>query len=413
MKHKILIIADDLTGTCDTSIKFLRPNTRISTIVNAKTFDHAILDAEDVVAVNTETRAATPQEAYRCLHSLTRKACALDAILFKKIDSVARGNIPFEIDAVMDAAGLELAVVAPAYPDNGRQCLDGMLRVRDNGDWTDTQKSWPEVLAQSKRKVALASIRQVRGSSGALCDHILALHAKGAGIVVVDAQTNEDLQSIAEAIRLVSRSCRLLPVGCAGLAACMSKELFFGSTNGFIFVVVGTHHPATRRQLKYLQRRTDLSFYTMEASQLVNGGRQQEMRRVLAAIKQDIAAQRIKTGIVLTINTIQQEGEEDADGAASQAIVQALSQTTRSVFESSFSLFDKFLISGGDTANGVLDAFGVRCIHMLGEPLSGIAYGWADLQDDMPRKVWIATKSGGFGEEDTLDTLINYMTQMD
>ena len=78
--------------------------------------------------------------------------------------------------------------------------------------------------------------------------------------------------------------------------------------------------------------------------------------------------------------------------------------------EKNITFFNKLLISGGDTANGVLDAFGIRCIHMHDEPLSGIAYGWADLHENRSNKVWIATKSGGFGEENTLDTLINYMS---
>ncbi len=411
MKQKIVIMADDLTGTCDTSIKFLRSNARISAIVNVKDFEKSSLDVEDVVAVNTETRGATPQAAYDCLYALTQKASAAETTLFKKIDSVMRGNIAQEIDAVMDAADLQLAIVSPAYPDNGRQCVNGLLRLRDNGDWTQTDKSWLDVLGEGKRKVSLVDIAQVRQGSETICAAIAKHYALGIGVVVVDAERNEDLQSIAVAIRLLKRSMRILPVGCAGLAAFLSEELT-REDDGFIFVVMGTNHPTTRRQIDYLAHRDDLTFYTINAEEILGGGGQRAMQRVIDQVTRDMEEQRIKMGIVLTVNALETESDVD-DPPVSQAILHTLSQTAKAIFDRYFSLFDKFLISGGDTANGVLDAFGIRCIHMLSEPLSGIAYGWANLQTAIPRKVWIATKSGGFGETDTLDELIDYMSRTD
>lgn len=410
MKQKILIIADDLTGTCDTSIKFLRRNARISTIVNVKDFEESSLEVEDVVAVNTETRDVSPEAAYECLYALTRKVAGTDAALFKKIDSVMRGNIVQEIDAVMDAANLQLAVVSPSYPDNGRQCVNGLLKLRENGDWKQTEMNWLAALQGGKRKVALVSIDQVRKGVEAIRDAIAEQHEAGNGIVVADAESNEDLQSIAAAIRLLKRTLRVLPVGCAGIAACLSEQLMCDENAGYILVVVGTHHPATRRQIEHLAQRDDFPFYTIEAGELRNGGCERETQRIVDLVKRDVAARRVKTGIVLTVNAPETEGDGD-DSPASQAIVRMLGRTAKAVFDSDTSLFDKFLISGGDTANGVLDAFGIRCIHMLEEPLSGIAYGWADLRMATPRKVWIATKSGGFGETDTLDELIDYMTR--
>lgn len=409
MKQKILIIADDLTGTCDTNIKFLRPNTRVSSIVNPKDFTESILEIEDVVAVNTETRAASPQAAYDRVYNLTRKLDASDVTFIKKIDSVTRGNITAEIDALMDATHLDLAVVAPAYPDNGRQCIDGKLRLREDGAWLETPKSWVSLLQTSKRKTVLIPLAEVRKGCTALLSAVRSEHDRGAGIVVVDAECNQDLQVIARTIRLLKHSAQILPVGCAGLATFLSEELLNKDNNGYIFVVIGTQHPTTLRQVEYLKLQKNMTVYTLDVSRILAGDCEQEVQRIISSVEEDIAQCRIRTGIVLNIKGDADE-TKPLENCFSQAIVETLSKTCKAIFEKNITLFNKLLISGGDTANGVLDAFGIRCIHMHDEPLSGIAYGWADLHENRSNKVWIATKSGGFGEENTLDTLINYMS---
>jgi uncharacterized protein YgbK (DUF1537 family) len=46
-----------------------------------------------------------------------------------KTCSVFRGNIGAEFDAMLDALGLEFAVVALGFPKNGRQTIDGIHYV--------------------------------------------------------------------------------------------------------------------------------------------------------------------------------------------------------------------------------------------------------------------------------------------
>ena len=50
--------------------------------------------------------------------------------LYKKTCSVFRGNVGAELDAMLDAAGAESAVVVAAFPANGRTTRGGIHHVR-------------------------------------------------------------------------------------------------------------------------------------------------------------------------------------------------------------------------------------------------------------------------------------------
>src|SRR3954453_17337375 len=106
------VIADDLTGACDSAVQFA--NAGLRTIVS--------LDGEgdaDVVAYSTDSRD---------------KPCAMPPVvgrpvIFKKIDSTLRGNTRAEILAALDTYGFDTAIVNPAFPEMGRVVENGWLRV--------------------------------------------------------------------------------------------------------------------------------------------------------------------------------------------------------------------------------------------------------------------------------------------
>src|SRR5215212_758473 len=101
------VIADDLTGACDSAVQFA--NVGLRTIVS--------LDGEadaDVVAYSTESRSWSKLQL--AMPSIP-PACPL---IFKKIDSTLRGNPRAEILAALDAYGLDTAIVNPAFPEMGR-----------------------------------------------------------------------------------------------------------------------------------------------------------------------------------------------------------------------------------------------------------------------------------------------------
>ncbi len=123
--HKIVVIADDLTGANDTGVQFAKQG--LKTIVLMRVPGSLSELDEDVLVVDTQSRALSPAEAYQKVTetALLFKNRDQFQTLYKKIDSTLRGNLGTEIDAIMDVCGLELAIVAPAFPRNGRITVGG------------------------------------------------------------------------------------------------------------------------------------------------------------------------------------------------------------------------------------------------------------------------------------------------
>lgn len=107
------VIADDLTGACDSAVQFAGRGLRTVVALDGS------VDA-DVVAYSTDSRdRATP----------VMPVIPTGTLVFKKIDSTLRGNTRAEILAALDAYGFDTAVVNPAFPEMGRVVENGWLRV--------------------------------------------------------------------------------------------------------------------------------------------------------------------------------------------------------------------------------------------------------------------------------------------
>ena len=120
------VIADDLTGAAELGAVGLRHGLRAEVIVNGKPGGKA-----DLVCVDTDSRSQTSEEAAK------RAAAAAKMLqqagvkwIYKKVDSILRGQVIAEIEAVMQQLGLQRALLAPANPSLGRTIQDGKYFVR-------------------------------------------------------------------------------------------------------------------------------------------------------------------------------------------------------------------------------------------------------------------------------------------
>ena len=111
------IVADDLTGATDSGAQLARAGYRAAVAFH----DSQLPPTEDLdaVVVDTDSRQLSPESARA---RVTQAAAQLkDArILYKKIDSTLRGRVAVEIGAAFLEGGRPNAIVAPAFPDNGR-----------------------------------------------------------------------------------------------------------------------------------------------------------------------------------------------------------------------------------------------------------------------------------------------------
>ena len=287
----MLIIADDLTGACDAAGPFAARGAHCLVSLWNKP-----LPRGEVVSISTESRDASEADIVHRIKSVA--TVAAHDVIFKKIDSTLRGNVRLEIEAAKEAFGFTGEVVTPAFPDMGRMVRDGCLYVHDR-------------------------------------------HHPHAGLSLLDASCNEDLDAIVA--EHLSRT--VLWAGSAGLASALARRIYgpmkacsAPSLAKPLVFCIGTDHSVTKRQMEELNGQ-----YVF---QIVRG------RTSPGEIRQAL----------------------DCAGA--------------------------FCVSGGDTASMVLSALGADGIDVKGEVVTGVP--WGLLLGGEMNGLPVVTKSGGFGAPDTL-----------
>jgi hypothetical protein len=123
----IVVIADDLSGAAELAgIAFARGH---SAEVQRQRFDPA--SAAEVIAVDTDSRGLSAEEAAGRVRDAAKAVVAAQpAWIYKKVDSVLRGNVRKEIEALLAVTAQGRAMLAPANPSRGRTIEGGRLLIR-------------------------------------------------------------------------------------------------------------------------------------------------------------------------------------------------------------------------------------------------------------------------------------------
>ncbi|HEX3728517.1 MAG TPA: four-carbon acid sugar kinase family protein [Opitutaceae bacterium] len=123
----IAVVADDISGAAELAGAALRHGLRAEVQTS---FDPAT-DA-DVVCLDTDTRSLAASEAApRTAEAVRRLAEARPRWIYKKCDSVLRGNVRAELLAAMGAAGKSRAMLVSANPSRRRVVRAGQIFVGD------------------------------------------------------------------------------------------------------------------------------------------------------------------------------------------------------------------------------------------------------------------------------------------
>ncbi len=118
----IAVIADDLTGAAEIGGIALRYGFRV--VIDTKA-DKAT--DTDVLVIATDTRSLSPEQAVEVARQTTSDLLALHPdFIYKKVDSLLRGNVAVELLAQLSVSGKPRAVVVPANPDLKRTISNGI-----------------------------------------------------------------------------------------------------------------------------------------------------------------------------------------------------------------------------------------------------------------------------------------------
>lgn len=395
---ELAILADDLSGAAEcASVVRLRVS-RSVVLLRSQDCHGGLVSSNRVVTVDTNTRQATPHAAADIVREAARLV-ATAPLLLKKVDSLLRGNLASEVQAIAAELG-RVAVVAVSNPRWRRIVRDGVLRVdgtplSESGLWHAEGRTPPSSVAEALQPLECVLVDQDVVAAGP--ESIVRLLSKVTDprtVAICDAETEHDLATVVEAAR--SASAQPLLVGSAALVAAAAQTLpldrasYRKSSEGTepraqaavpslpaLLVALGTRATIARTQLA---RVAGSAAYI----ELVSP-------KELLADPHTVAARLARVpaeGLVVVALDPTAPADPDMSSRLTPAFADAVAAAA--------GRFPALFLSGGETARAVLDRIGVEALTVRAELEPGTVVSSA------PRNQVVVTRPGSYGDADSL-----------
>lgn len=412
MSIKLLMLADDFSGALDTGVKFSSMGISTQVLPNKELGFRGA--SSEVLVINTETRHLPAAEAASIIRSIVTDA--KDAgipYIFKKTDSVLRGNIGAELSAALECSSSDMLAFFPAFPEMQRTTKNGVQYYAGTPIHESCLGDDPfdPVLCS-----CVADIIHRQSDTSVISVPVGGTGEKPAdtkSIFVFDSETDEEME--AAVARLAAEKRLKLVAGCAGLASIIQPYLHLeqnaktntGCLKKPLLFVCGSVNPVTRSQIAYADRngfrivqlkqdqQLDPDFVTSEAFSSI-------AEQVHRSISQGVSTVLVSDPS-LTLDTLPAELLARV-GTLEQQRVQ-ISQTLAALLKC---LLDKgvdcsLMVSGGDVLLEAIRQIGCPSL----EPTDEIAPGTVLSSFTYCKKTYqLVSKSGGFGAETLLVDLL-------
>ena len=402
--HKGLVIADDLTGAMDTGHAFAANGYRTTIVGHEATVE----TNHDLLVIDTDSRTDPSDRARETVADVVDAYTA--SLVYKKIDSTLRGNVADETEAALDAVGPGIAVVAPAFPTNGRVTIGGYHLA----DWepVDTDANNPkcpreslpptanlvDLFSETVHSIEHLPVDVVAEGATAVCDRLRSIgRSHEYAIVVCDAVSTAHLDAVASASATLDPA---LYVGSAGLAehVMVPGEPTLGND---VLGVVGSTNERTVKQLAAIPAEQVVEIDCRAALHSPQDtGRKAAARAVETFTTTDFV-------IVSSVGSMAPEKlyaiGADSAGIDREAVQQRVETALLTAVGTCWREYspDALFATGGTIAKGVLDELGVRRVELTGRTIeAGIPVARFQLGDDAPTP--LVTKAGGFGGSDAI-----------
>jgi D-threonate/D-erythronate kinase len=370
------ILADDLTGAADAGLPFAARGYATNIwLAEGQGFNTAAIHVFDMAS-----RSNSPEQAAAKVRSLCDILKAANCpLIFKKLDSTLLGNIAAEIEAAMETLGFEVALIAPAFPAMGRTLVEGRLYLF--GKLSDPPRFLPAMLReQGASGVGQIDLDILKHGAEAIAESLSRLAAKGARLIVLDSDSQEDLRQIVQATELLDS--RTLLAGSGALAGEIAETLAIASRSesaaaeqsaesGGVLLVIGSVNMVTERQINHLLHLRPV--VTIEAGTIIDRMALSKDSHLLLRVKPGSSAE-YYTGVLSAL----------------------LGHRLRGL-----------VLSGGDTAEAVARCLNVSGIRLNGEIVPGVP--WGHIIGGTAAGLPIATKSGGFGADEALVEAVDFL----
>ena len=422
---RLVIIADDLTGSADTGVQFAKRGFHTILLPFGLKGESGLREAQ-VVALNTNSRGMQTKSAYETVKDATAAFVQKfhPQIIYKKIDSTMRGNVGGEIEAVLDASEGAIALVAPAFPDYKRTTMDGIHFV--NGQPLSqteaaldpvspvTESHIPTLLqVQTELKIGHINLKEVRRGASSLKHLICQRVRDGEKIIVFDAVTDDDLSRIAAAGMSITP--RSLMVGSAGLADQLSmmferpvppeSYIAVRDREGIIVIISGSLSTVTSGQLDEVRRSGKGEIIPVQVHKLLeDGGLEREKQAVLEIVS---AAEASKVLGIQSVKPSCPDMQNEARHAVPLQVADCLGRLALQIVRECPQPVRALILTGGDTALSVFRHLGISQVRLIDEILPGIPY--SQVVDGEFAGLTVVTKAGAFGNEKALVSCIDFL----
>lgn len=440
------IVADDLTGACDTALQFFSAQAQTHILLDFQKLarDEGTLDSDEenqVWSINTASRHMEPLEA----QAMVRQAVAFcrDKLgvenFYKKIDSTLRGHIAHECLGMLDELKAQCAVIVPAYPLEGRRTVGGYQLVRGvpvektvvarDPLFPIRQSHLPTLLEHATKPgiVGYIPLAMVLHGAGPVLVKLKELIEEGKKLIVIDATSNEDLEQIALAIEKAQKYAKVIPCGSAGLANALAALWTNRPENNAlplkqkpslqvhpspILIVSGSTTDTTRQQTlrlvenyPYYGQGSSLEIFELTPDQILGLSPLDELQdKLLNALGERntvvLSSALKEEAYARTVNLAQEHNLPESE--ASQRAQKVLSHLAEEILKRKSV---KLVLVGGETTCQVCDELRSNRLEILAEADDSIPLS----VDNLGR--WIITKSGGFGTPLALANVVKFIKQ--
>ena len=407
MSLKLGCIADDFTGATDLANNLVRQGMRVVQTIGVPLAPVPDVDAV-VVALKSRTApvAMAVEESLAAASWLREQGAA--QIYFKvcsTFDSTAQGNIGPVAEALMDALHAGVALVTPAFPENGRTVFKGHLFVgeqllsdspmRQHPLTPMTDANQVRVLqAQCRtRRVGLIDHRCVAMGAVAVREHMKALKEAGVTLAIADAVTDADLRTLAEA----SRDEKLVVAG-SGLA------LGIPALHGLAPNAVAATLPAARGARAIVSGSCSAATNAQVAQFIASGGAAFAVDPLQAAAGDDLVSQalawarpRLGDAPVLIYATAAPEAVREVQARLGAERAGALVEDTLARISVGLvhAGVGQLVVAGGETSGACVQALGITQLRIGPQIDPGVPWCHAVVPG-----IHLALKSGNFGGVD-------------
>jgi uncharacterized protein YgbK (DUF1537 family) len=411
-------IADDFTGATDLASTLVAQGMRTVVLPGEPRAGLPVPQA-DALVVALKSRSIPAADAVAASLASLRwlRSAGCTQFFFKycsTFDSTDAGNIGPVAEALLDALEAPFTLACPAFPANARSVYRGYLFVgdkllsesgmRDHPLTPMTDPSLVRVLSRQMRTEAgLIGFETVERGAPAVVDAILALQGRGIRIAIADALSERHLMTLGEAsagLALVTGGSGMamgLPANfrARGWVPSMDSAAL-PAVDGHCAVIAGSCSAMTREQVARLSAGVPAWFVDPLALDDAE-------RAVAQAL--DWARPKLAAGPVLVYSSASPERVAEArrllGDDAGLRVEQVLARIACGLVDAGVR---RLVVAGGETSGAVVGALGIPALRI--GPVIAPGVPWTAAEGSPP--MWLALKSGNFGDPDFFRTALDF-----